>query len=158
MDKHPGGREMLLLAAGRECTDLFSCYHPFTDRPRKFMKSYEIGVLEGPSEFPVYAPDNGFYATLKKRVAAYFEKTGLDPKSPWGGVVRMIPVFAAAGAERRLHHAHSIDHVSSPCSALLRRYVRTSVADGAFFSQTRCGGRVRRDAGAPSAAHHARCK
>lgn len=44
LDKHPGGKEMLLLAAGRECTDLFNSYHWMRpDRPRKFLAAYEIG-------------------------------------------------------------------------------------------------------------------
>ena len=46
LDKHPGGREMLLLAAGRECTDLFESYHAFTadpTRPTKYLASMEIG-------------------------------------------------------------------------------------------------------------------
>ena len=34
MDKHPGGREMMLLSAGRECTDLFTMYHCACARAR----------------------------------------------------------------------------------------------------------------------------
>lgn len=35
MDKHPGGSEVVHLMAGRDATDAFSSYHPFTDKPRK---------------------------------------------------------------------------------------------------------------------------
>lgn len=45
LNKHPGGKEMLLLSAGRECTALFNSYHWATDKPRKYMAAYEIGAL-----------------------------------------------------------------------------------------------------------------
>lgn len=35
MDKHPGGSEVVHLMAGRDATDAFASYHPFTDKPRK---------------------------------------------------------------------------------------------------------------------------
>lgn len=43
LDKHPGGKEMLLLSAGRECTALFTSYHWATEKPRKYLSAYEIG-------------------------------------------------------------------------------------------------------------------
>ena len=45
LDKHPGGRELLLLAAGRECTDLFTAYHVLKDQAAmaKYLAAYEIG-------------------------------------------------------------------------------------------------------------------
>jgi hypothetical protein len=85
LDKHPGGREMLLLSAGRECTALFNSYHCLTDKPRKYMAAYEIGSLTGPGEFPAFAPDTGFYKTLSERVKNYFESTQQDPKAPSRG-------------------------------------------------------------------------
>ena len=35
MDNHPGGKEILLLAAGRDITYAFDSYHPFTDKAEK---------------------------------------------------------------------------------------------------------------------------
>jgi len=35
MDKHPGGSEVVHLMAGRDATDAFASYHPFTDKPQK---------------------------------------------------------------------------------------------------------------------------
>lgn len=35
MDKHPGGSEVVHLMAGRDATDAFASYHPFTDKPEK---------------------------------------------------------------------------------------------------------------------------
>lgn len=55
----------------------------------------QIGDLKD-REFPKYAPDTGFYATLRKRVKNYFEDTKQNPKDPWPGVKRMIPLFIGA--------------------------------------------------------------
>lgn len=35
LDSHPGGKEILLLAAGRDITYAFDSYHPFTDKPQQ---------------------------------------------------------------------------------------------------------------------------
>ncbi len=35
LDNHPGGKEILLLAAGRDITYAFDSYHPFTDKPQQ---------------------------------------------------------------------------------------------------------------------------
>lgn len=95
LDKHPGGREMLLLAAGRECTDLFEMYHALVDKPEKYLASYDIGAAVGPPEFTPFPEDTtGFWDTLKSRVKAHFKNTGQNPKSAVGGILRILPVFA----------------------------------------------------------------
>ena len=83
---------MLLLSAGRECTDLFNSYHwSNPDKPRKFLSTYEIGTLTGPTEFPVFAPDtSGFYRTLSKRIKEHFDTTGKNPKSFIPGAWRLL--------------------------------------------------------------------
>ena len=101
LDKHPGGREMLLLAAGRECTDLFTMYHWYdgSAKARATMEKYRVGTVTGPPEFPAYSPDTqGFYAEVSKRVRAYFEASGQDPKGVWPGLWRLAIMFAVAGA------------------------------------------------------------
>lgn len=98
MDKHPGGREMLLLSAGRECTDLFNSYHWLNPgKPRAIISKYEIGELVGPTELPTFAPDTaGFYKTLSDRVRAYFERTKQNPKSPVAGLWRLLLILTCA--------------------------------------------------------------
>ncbi|PXF42108.1 Delta(5) fatty acid desaturase A [Gracilariopsis chorda] len=92
VDRHPGGRELLLLAVGRDATDLFTSYHPFTDRPAKVLERYAIGSL-ATFEHPVYKPDSGFYKDASDAVKRYFETTGYDSKA-WGtGFIRMLPVY-----------------------------------------------------------------
>lgn len=106
LPRHPGGSEMMLLAAGRECTDLFNMYHWYDGgvKSRGVMAKYEIGKLVGPTEFPAYAPDTaGFYAAVSKRVREYFERTyPEDPKGAtkyaWPGMWRLAIMFAVAAA------------------------------------------------------------
>ncbi len=94
LGKHPGGPEQLLLAAGRDVTDLLPSYHPFSGgKPEKMLKAYLIGTCVD-SEFPKFQPDaSGFYAALRERVGAYFAETKQDPKDQTGMVVRMLPVL-----------------------------------------------------------------
>lgn len=92
VDRHPGGREMLLLSVGREASDLFKSYHPFTDTPRKVLNKYCIGSL-ATFEHPIYKPDSGFYQEAADSLKKYFEETGIDHKNPWNGVLRMSPVY-----------------------------------------------------------------
>lgn len=91
--KHPGGKEMLLLHAGRECTHTFDSYHPFSDKSSKVLEKFEIGCLVGEKEFPSYLPDSGFHKECQRRVAAYFVKNQLNPKDCLPGMVRMLSLF-----------------------------------------------------------------
>lgn len=91
VDKHPGGREVLLLMAGRDATAAFESYHPFTDKPRKIIGKYEVGSVSS-HEFPQYRPDSGLYATMNQRLAKYFKENNLNPKDPFPGVWRMALV------------------------------------------------------------------
>lgn len=95
-DRHPGGSELILLHAGRECTDTFDSYHPFSNRADKILAKYAIGNLVGPTEFPTFKPDSGFYRECAQRVGEYFKQNNLDPKSPFGAVWRMALVFFVA--------------------------------------------------------------
>lgn len=96
VDKHPGGKEMLLLHAGRDITDTLQSYHPFSDLPVKVIAKYEIGTLMGPSEFPEYAKDSGFFKECREQVGEYFQKRKLDPKDGRAGLWRMLLVFLVA--------------------------------------------------------------
>ncbi|CAI5727887.1 hypothetical protein KXD40_005712 [Peronospora effusa] len=91
-DRHPGGRELVLLHSGRECTDTFKSYHPFSDRADKILAKYAIGKLIGGSEFPMYKPDTGFYKECCDRVNEYFKDNKLDPRNPYSGLWRMFLV------------------------------------------------------------------
>ena len=40
LDRHPGGRDQLLIAAGRDVTLIFNSYHAFSDKPDKWVGSF----------------------------------------------------------------------------------------------------------------------
>jgi hypothetical protein len=87
---------MILLAAGRDCTDLFESYHPFSSSAHKTIEAFYIGELDGPPEVAQFQPDSGFYRDLKTAVGAHFAQTRLNPKAATGGAVRLAAIFACA--------------------------------------------------------------
>ncbi|GAV01754.1 hypothetical protein RvY_12413 [Ramazzottius varieornatus] len=88
LDRHPGGKKVLLLAAGRDCTDLFISYHPFTEKPAQLLAKYCIGQVTT-TEFPQYQPDSGFYKEVRQKVAEYFKENKLVSKDAKPGLVRL---------------------------------------------------------------------
>ncbi len=93
LSRHPGGKEILLLHAGRDCTYTFDSYHPFSDKSAQMLNKFEIGCVVGDTEFPVYLPDSGFYKDCKRRVAAYFSANQQNAKICMPEVARMLLVF-----------------------------------------------------------------
>lgn len=94
LSKHPGGKDMLLLHAGRDCTNTFDSYHPFSDKSTKTLHKFEIGCVVGDTEFPTFLPDSGFYRECQRRVAGYFAKNHLNPKNCLPVMARMLLIFA----------------------------------------------------------------
>lgn len=80
---------MSLLILGRDCTDMFISYHPFSgDKPANVLKKFKIGTLIS-NEFPVYKKDTGFYKELCEEVGDYFKKNNLHHKNPIYGLWRL---------------------------------------------------------------------
>lgn len=93
LSRHPGGRIMLLLAAGRDATALFESYHPNTAKVEPLLAKYEVGAFQAPplhqagdpsapdsrsdpllQRLPQYGRDDiatPFYVDLKRRVHSY---------------------------------------------------------------------------------------
>ena len=81
LEKHPGGSEQLLLAAGRDVTYFFDSYHSKETRRLVAQKCKYIGDLqESPNSPPKYLEPDVFYTTLEERVKNYFKSNNLDPK------------------------------------------------------------------------------
>eukprot|EP00160_Parvularia_atlantis_P015967 Unigene4834_Nuclearia_a/m.14782 Unigene4834_Nuclearia_a/g.14782 ORF Unigene4834_Nuclearia_a/g.14782 Unigene4834_Nuclearia_a/m.14782 type:complete len:441 (+) Unigene4834_Nuclearia_a:492-1814(+) len=81
MHRHPGGRDVLLCAAGRDVTNVFDSYHQLATE--KMLHKFEVGVL-ATNELPVFPARSKFNLTLRQRVEAYFRDNNLDPKhAPW---------------------------------------------------------------------------
>jgi len=95
LDRHPGGRDILLLTAGRDVSDLFVTYHPFTDKAASVIAKYQIGEISS-TEFPQFAPDRGFYQECRQVVGDYFKRTGYDHKDPRAGLWRLALFLTGA--------------------------------------------------------------
>ncbi|XP_078367830.1 uncharacterized protein LOC144651734 [Oculina patagonica] len=81
--RHPGGKDVLRMAAGKDVTIVFQCYHAFSDLPSKILEKYYVGDLVS-NEFPTFPEPGAFYNTLRERVRKHFKDTNQDPKrSGW---------------------------------------------------------------------------
>lgn len=76
VDRHPGGKEALMLGQGRDCTALFESYHPFTEQHRIVLAKHRIG---GADKNEVQRRDH-FYQVLCERVEKTLREKGIDPK------------------------------------------------------------------------------
>jgi len=71
LDKHPGGRRFLEQCRGTDCTALFESTHLHDKLPRGLLPTFHVGDV--PDYQPAFDWDgDGFYPTLKRRVAAHF--------------------------------------------------------------------------------------
>ena len=47
LDRHPGGRDLLLIAAGRDVTVLFNSYHAFSGNAEKYVQLTFLKFIYG---------------------------------------------------------------------------------------------------------------
>ncbi|KAJ3130004.1 hypothetical protein HK101_005158 [Irineochytrium annulatum] len=155
--RHPGGLDMLLLASGRDCTDLLPSYHPWRlEKVHAVLKKHLIGRLEGAGEFPTFPKDRGFFKDVRERVGRYFEETGKDPKDStpgwwrlagicvamaacygmafaagqaWGARVAWSVAFGVMQALVLLHVMHDSSHAAFTRSPLVWKWVGTLTMD-----------------------------
>ncbi|XP_020625483.1 acyl-lipid (8-3)-desaturase-like [Orbicella faveolata] len=57
LNRHPGGKDMLLMGAGRDVTIVFETYHAFSDSVQKVLEKYYVGELIS-DELPTF-PERG---------------------------------------------------------------------------------------------------
>jgi cytochrome b involved in lipid metabolism len=102
LNTHPGGSEMLLMCAGRDCaTELFESHHPLyvikNPQENPMMQRYYIGDLrvQGDSN-RIYdqSHQTAFYHTLKQRVEEYFKTNKLRQRDNWEAFVKVALCFA----------------------------------------------------------------
>lgn len=88
--RHPGGKDQLLIAAGRDVTVIFNSYHAFSEKADKILDQLYVGDLIS-NEFPTFPPEPGtFYKTVRQRVWNHFKETNQDPKFSWWMILRCI--------------------------------------------------------------------
>jgi fatty acid desaturase len=77
LDAHPGGKRMLMLGKGKDCTEVFESVHLFKARPEAMLARYFVADKEGHVETFSWSKD-GFYETLRARVQKHFEGQAVD--------------------------------------------------------------------------------
>eukprot|EP01112_Ceratiomyxa_fruticulosa_P003885 TRINITY_DN141_c0_g1_i4.p1 TRINITY_DN141_c0_g1~~TRINITY_DN141_c0_g1_i4.p1 ORF type:complete len:487 (-),score=90.18 TRINITY_DN141_c0_g1_i4:261-1721(-) len=103
LNKHPGGKDIILMSSGRDVTNLFQSYHPLTDKPSQVLKKYYKCDISN-TEFPRYVSKSPFYDTLRNRLKTYFAKNNLDPQSSWKIYTRIFATYAILFATFYLTH------------------------------------------------------
>jgi cytochrome b involved in lipid metabolism len=84
VNRHPGGKEAILLGQSRDCTALFESYHPFTQAHWNVLQKYKVdskGASATNSGLTDAAlpPRDAFYAILCQRVQDRLLSLGIDP-------------------------------------------------------------------------------
>lgn len=102
VERHPGGREAILLGKGRDCTALVESYHAFSSAHHKILEKYLV------EERNKKAPQvDFFYSLLKERVMVELKAQGLDPQADrgagWGRTMYYGIVLLAWLATGYLH-------------------------------------------------------
>ncbi|ORZ32396.1 delta5 fatty acid desaturase [Catenaria anguillulae PL171] len=92
LDRHPGGRDLLLFAAGRDATQVFETYHQF--KVQGTLPKYLIGDLAD-NELPVFPAPSPFFVAVKERVYEHLRtNVTSDPKWAVGMWVRYAGIYS----------------------------------------------------------------
>ncbi|XP_064391461.1 uncharacterized protein LOC135339316 [Halichondria panicea] len=91
--RHPGGMEQIMMGAGRDITQVFESYHPFSIY--NMLNKFYVGELVD-NEMPVFLKRSEFYGVLKERVSKYFKDNNIDPKVDYWMFMRYILIFLTA--------------------------------------------------------------
>ena len=94
VDSHPGGKDMILLGKGRDCTEIFESIHIFSkNKPHSILQKYQIVDDKEPSAEIFKWESNGFYKTVASRVDDYFTKNKLSYKGSWKYHLKCLTMF-----------------------------------------------------------------
>jgi fatty acid desaturase/predicted heme/steroid binding protein len=109
--KHPGGTDVLTLSAGRDITNMFESYHPFSgELTTSILKKYYVCDVAD-TELPRYTTKSPLYDTLRKRVGDYFKQNKIDPKNSWSNIGRMITIYVLLFSLYYLAHFVNLNSV-----------------------------------------------
>ncbi|XP_070507650.1 cytochrome b5-related protein-like [Chironomus tepperi] len=67
VEKHPGGREWLILAKGTDITEAFEVFH-MNSKPAEILKKYYVREAKEPRNYRLTFNENDFYQTIKRKV------------------------------------------------------------------------------------------
>lgn len=69
-DKHPGGVDWIRLTKGLDITEAFNIHHLNMEKLEPWLQKYRVGDTKRPRNVKLTFEQNGFYMTLKRKVAA----------------------------------------------------------------------------------------
>ncbi|KAI3646984.1 hypothetical protein MP228_007205 [Amoeboaphelidium protococcarum] len=93
IDKHPAGSDVILLAAGRDASQVFDTYHMNAVKAEKTLNKFLIGSVSN-NELPVFQRRSEFFNVMKTRINQYFKDTKQNPKFHWSMLARYAIVLA----------------------------------------------------------------
>lgn len=70
VNKHPGGAEWIQLSKGTDITELVESHHIYPERLEKYFEKYRVRQCKSPRVGKLTFEPDGFYVTLRKKVAA----------------------------------------------------------------------------------------
>lgn len=120
VNRHPGGKEAILLGKGRDCSALVESYHPFSSRHikvlEKFLRpgarpsdatSHNYNSNKNQKHNALGGQEDFFYELMKERVAAVLKKKGIDPLEDRGAstgrTLYYLVIFVACVTTGYLH-------------------------------------------------------
>ncbi|CRK88700.1 CLUMA_CG002379, isoform A [Clunio marinus] len=72
MKNHPGGKDWLEMTKGVDITELFEIHH-ITDSAEKILPKFYVRDASSPRNYKITFEENGFYKTMKRRLASKLE-------------------------------------------------------------------------------------
>lgn len=70
IQRHPGGADWLQLTQGTDITELFETHH-ISGKPEMLLRNFYVKEAKEPRNYKITFSEDGFYKTLKKKVADY---------------------------------------------------------------------------------------
>lgn len=79
IERHPGGSEWISLTKGVDITEEFETHHLY-GKAEPLLKKYYVRDAKSPRNYKFTYAENGFYRTLKRRVADMLPDLDHKPK------------------------------------------------------------------------------
>lgn len=92
--RHPGGADVIRLAAGRDSSVLFESYHPLSAQKR--LEPYKVGVCADP-KVPSQQ-DEAFFVTLRERTEEYLKANKTTRQLTWLSLFELTATLVASVA------------------------------------------------------------
>lgn len=78
IERHPGGSHWLKVTKGIDITEQFETHH-ITDTAEKMLKKFYVRDASSPRNYKITFNEDGFYKTLKRRVASKIDSINKIP-------------------------------------------------------------------------------